>query len=116
MNSQKIFEMFNHFLKTGDETELLPMADNVEVFGSATFSDGRTHIGKTAPERFRETIALVKASKTIISMKVKHVILSDHHSIFFLDISKGQTATGSVLDVVFKDGKLKCFHEAAAKV
>lgn len=116
MNSQNIFETFNHFLETGDETELLQMADNIEVFGSETFSDGRTYIGEYAPDRFRQTVATLKNSKSKVGLKIKHAILNDDHAIFFLNVLRGRKATGSVLDVVTSEGSLKCFHEVSAKV
>ena len=116
MNTQNVFEIFNHFLEIRDPDQILSIADDIEVFGSATFSDGRSYIGEAAPERFRESIALLKNSKASVSLKVKHVIMSEEHAIFFLNVSKGRKATGSVLDIVIKDGKLKCFHEAGAKV
>ena len=116
MNSQDVFEIFNHFLKTKDSDQILSIANDVEVFGSTSFADGRSYIGESAPERFRETIAVLTNAKTSASLKVKHVILNDDNSVFFLNVSKGRKVSGSVLNIALKDGQLKCFHEAAAKV
>ncbi|NNE58706.1 MAG: hypothetical protein HKN36_11415 [Hellea sp.] len=115
MNSQNIFEIFNHFLETRDPSQLMELANDVEVFGSATFGDGRVYIGEKAPEKFRETISLTRVSKPNISVQIKHALVEGNHGIFFLNILKGRKTLGSALDVVISDGKLKCFHEVKSK-
>lgn len=115
MNTQTIFEIFNHFVKSRDPSQLLALADDVEVFGSTTFGDGRTYIGETAPAKFRETISIAKVAKPEISLDIKHAVVNDEHALFFMNISRGKKRTGSALDVVIKNGKLKCFHEVKTK-
>ena len=95
---------------------LLDIADDIEVFGSTSFGDGRTYIGASAPEKFRESISVTRVAKRDYKIDVKHAVTSEDHSLFFIKVSKGKKQSGSALDVVMKDGKLKCFHEAAVKV
>lgn len=116
MHTQNVFEIFNHFLESRDATQVLGLADNVEVFGSTTFGDGRTYIGSTAPEKMRETLGVLQHAKTKVSIKVKHAFIEDNNAIFFLNIVKGKKTTGSILTVVVGDEKLRCFQETAAKV
>lgn len=115
MNSQNIFEIFNHFVTSRDPMQLLAMADEVEVFGSETFGDGKTYIGERAPEKFRETISVAKVSKPEIKLDVKHAVVNGEHGLFFLEIAQGRKTVTSALDVVLRDGKLKCFHESKTK-
>lgn len=115
MNTQTLFEIFNHFITSRDPNQLLALADDVEVFGSTTFGDGKTYIGDRAPAMFRESISVAKATKPEISLDVKHAVVDDEHALFFMDIIKGRKKTGSALDVVVKNGKLKCFHEVRTK-
>lgn len=111
MNTQTIFDIFNHFITSRDPNQIMALADNVEVFGSTTFGDGKTYIGEKAPGKFRETISVAKVSKPKISLVVKHAVVNDNHALFFMDIIKGKKRSGSALDVVVENGKLKCFHE-----
>lgn len=115
MNSQSLFEIFNHFVTSRDPLPLLAMADDVEVFGSSTFGDGKTYIGDRAPAKFRETISVAKVSKPEIKLDVKHAEVNGDHGLFFLEIAKGRKKVSSALDVVIRDGKLKCFHETTIK-
>jgi len=116
MKSQNVFEIFNHFLETKDAVQLLTLSDNLEVFGSATFSDGRTYIGQSAPEKFREFVTLTQRTKQKMNAQVKHALTDDDRGVFFLNISKGKKTSGSALQVVIADGQLKCFHETGTKV
>ncbi len=116
MNSQSLFEIFNHFVSSRDPAQLLSMADDVEIFGSSTFGDGKTYIGNKAPAKFRETISVAKVSKPDIKLNVKHAVTNGDHGLFFLVIEKGRKKTTSALDLVVSNGKLKCFHEVRTKV
>jgi len=116
MNSNSIFEIFNHFVETRDPSQMLSLADNVEIFSSSTFGDGRTYIGEQAPAKFRDTISIAKVRRPKIYIDVKHAVISEEYSKFFLEISKGKKSSGSTLDIIVKQGKLTCFHEASAKV
>jgi len=51
MNSQSLFEIFNHFVSSRDPAQLLSMADDVEIFGSSTFGDGKTTSNSTSNMR-----------------------------------------------------------------
>ena len=115
MNTQNIFEIFNHFITSRDPNQLLALADDIEVFGSTTFGDGKTYFGENAPAKFRETISVARVSKPQITLDVKHAVVNDEHALFFMDILKGKKRTGSALDVVIRNGKLKCFHEVRTK-
>lgn len=112
MNSQYLFEVFNHFVTSRDPAQLLAMADDVEVFGSSTFGDGKTYIGDRAPAKFRESISVAKVAKPTIKLDVRHAEVNGEHGLFFLEIEKGRKKLTSALDVVMRDGKLKCFHES----
>ena len=93
MNTQTIFDIFNHFVTSRDPNQLLSLADDVEVFGSSTFGDGKTYIGEKAPAKFRESISVAKVSKPEISLEVKHAVVNDEHALFFMDIMKGKKKT-----------------------
>lgn len=116
MNSQNLFEIFNHFITSRDPIQLLAMADDVEVFGSSTFGDGKTYIGDKAPAKFRETISVAKVSKPAIKLDVTHAEINGEHGLFFLEIERGRKKLTSALDVVIRDGKLKCFHEKSIRI
>ena len=116
MNSRNLFEIFNHFVTSRDPSQLLSMADDVEVFGSSTFGDGKTYIGDRAPDKFRETISVAKVSKPLIKLDVTHAEMNGEHGLFFLEIEKGRKKLTSSLDVVIRDGKLKCFHEKSIRI
>lgn len=88
MDSQNLFEIFNHFVTSRDPVQLLSMADDVEVFGSSTFGDGKTYIGNRAPAKFRETISVAKVTKPTIKIDVKHAEVNGEHGLFFLEIEK----------------------------
>ncbi len=115
MHTQNVFEIFNHFLESKDATQILGLADNVEVFGSTTFGDGKTHIGSTAPDKMRETIGILQHSKSKISIEVKQAFIEDNIATFFLNVLKGKKKSSSVLNIVVSNEKLRCFQETTTK-
>lgn len=116
MNSQYLFEIFNHFVKSRDPLQLLALADDVEIFGSSTFGDGKTYIGEKAPSKFRETISITKRHKPGLKLGVKHAVVNGDHGLFFLEIESGRKKTTSSLDVIVSKGKLTCFRETKVKI
>ncbi len=116
MNTKAIFEAFNHFLATGDSGEILSVSDNLEVFTSATFSDGQTRIGSEAPEKFREMIFQITRSHKPVSVKLEHATIQDDNAIFFMNVNQGRKTTGSALNLLISDGQLKCFHETKSNL
>ena len=114
MKSKDVFELFNHFFATGDTTQILPMSDSLEVFSSATFSDGQTKIGSDAPQRFRDMILEITRSNKQVNLDLEYATIEDNSALIFMNVSKGRKTSGSALNILISDGQLKCFHEAAA--
>ncbi len=116
MQATEVFEAFNHFLSTRDAGQLLSYADDVEVFGSSTFGEGRTYIGQVAPAKFRETISIMRLVKQPMTMEFVHAIIGDNSATFFLNVTKGRKVSSSSLNIVITDGKLRSFHETVTKL
>ena len=116
MQSTEVFEAFNHFLSTRDAGQLLSFADDVEVFGSSTFDEGRTYIGQVAPAKFRETISIMRLAKQPMSAEFVHAIIGDNSATFFVNVTKGRKVTGSAINIVIANGKLKSFYESSTKL
>ena len=112
LRPEQYFEVFNHFLATGDPAQISGYADNVEVFGSASLGDGRVYFGRKAPEKFRHLISTVAGEAGSAKVRLRHAHIVNDHASFFLDITKGGRKQSSVLSVSTRNGVLTEFHEA----
>ncbi|MGB3625448.1 MAG: hypothetical protein WA989_06465 [Henriciella sp.] len=112
LKPEQYFEVFNHFLVTGDPIQISSYADNVEVFGSASLGDGRVYFGRKAPEKFRQVISAVAEEAKPAKVRLRHAHIVNSHASFFLDITRGGKKHTSVLSVSTRNGVLTEFHEA----
>lgn len=112
LRPEQYFEVFNHFLATGDPAQISSYADHVEVFGSSSLSDGRMYFGRKAPEKFRQVIAEVAGAGKPAKVRLRHTHIVSDHASFFLDITRDGRKQTSVLSVSTRNGVLTEFHEA----
>ena len=112
MKVQSVFEIFHHFLRTGDATQMLSLSDSVEIFGSKSFGDGKTYLGEQAPERLRTFIS--RASKKWIErdLTIRHADSQGGYGIYVCEVGKGIAKQQILLVLGAKAGKLTTFHES----
>lgn len=112
MKSNECFEIFNHFLATGDSAQMLSLAGSVEVFGSSSLSDGRTYIGQQAPAKLREAIQRAAVRRSNVSVGIRHAQFADDHANVVLEIKDDRGARYTLLSLATKNGSMTTFHES----
>ena len=109
MQSRDYFELFNHFLTTGDAEQMLQAAETVEIFGSAGLAGGKIYVGENAPDRFRE---FIKKSKGGSRIDLRHTDVGSSYGAFVYDLSSGFSKQARMLVIGTREGKLSTFCES----
>ncbi|RIJ17147.1 hypothetical protein D1227_07295 [Henriciella mobilis] len=112
MAAQKCFEIFHHYLKTGDATQMLSLADSVEIFGSSSIGDGKTYIGHRAPDKFRECLNGAGQRRIAQDINICHADIESNRGTYVFEIGRGRSRKRHILVLGTKSGKLTTFHEA----
>ena len=97
MNTSDLFEIFNHCASQTDPAQILGLADNLEVFCSDSFSDGKIYYGEDAPEAFRSAFKELCESAGIFTLRVKHKTGGANSAVFVTDLRNGGALSTSVL-------------------
>ncbi len=109
----EFFEVYNHYLATGDTTQIMTVCDELEIFTSQVMGVNKTYFGEEAPEKFRASLNDNKSGKTLSINKIEHAYVNDNHAVYHLETSKGRKKTTNSLTLIMRDGKLVCFMDRA---
>jgi len=107
----EFFEIYNHYLATGDTTQILPVCDELEIFTSRGLGVTKTYTGQDAPEKFRECLQVNKNGRSPNINKIEHAYVNHNHAVYHVETSKGRKTNTNSLTLIMRDGKLVCFME-----
>jgi len=97
MNTSDLFEIFNHCASQKDPAQVLELSNNLEVFSSDSFSDGKIYYGEEAPEAFRDAFKALCENAGVFTMRVKHKTGGDDSAVFVTDLRNGGSLSTSAL-------------------
>lgn len=114
MNTSELFEIFNHCASQKDSAQVLELADNLEVFSSDSFSDGKIYYGEDAPEAFRTAFKELCSNPGVFTMRVKHKTGTAKGAVFVTDLRNGGSLSTSVLQFTLEKDKWVSFVQTSS--
>ena len=111
--TSNVYEIFNDFLAFRDPTQIMDLATHLELFASATLSDGKVYIGEHAPGSFREAMARhAKAKKSAIKLgEIKSKVGNDITAIFISEFKGTKHSHLSAFTISMRGDQLVGFME-----
>ena len=97
MNTSDLFEIFNHCASQKDPAQILALANDIQVFCSDSFSDGKIYYGEDAPEAFRSSFRELCDSAGVFTLRVKHKSGGANSAVYVTDLRNGGALSTSVL-------------------
>jgi len=97
VNTSDLFEIFNHCASQKDPAQVLALSNDMEVFCSDSFSDGKIYYGEDAPEAFRAAFKELCDSAGVFTLRVKHKTGAAKSAVFVTDLRNGGALSTSVL-------------------
>lgn len=97
MNTTELFEIFNHCATEKDPAQILEISNDLEIFSSDSFSDGKIYYGEDAPEAFRNAFKDLCAQAEKFSLRVKHRTGSAKSAAYVTDQRNGGKLSTSIL-------------------
>ncbi|WP_427454399.1 hypothetical protein [Litorimonas sp. WD9-15] len=116
MTTSNVYEIFNDFLAFKDPTQVLDLATHLEVFGSATLSDGKVYTGEAAPEAFREAIRRhAETKKSSVKLgKISSRVGDDTAAIFVTEVKGKRTSQSSAFSITLRGSDMIGFVETVS--
>ena len=111
--TSNVYEIFNDFLAFRDPTQIMGLATNLELFASASLSDGKVYIGENAPEAFREAMRRhADAKKSSVKLgAIKSKVGNDITAIFISEIKGKKDSKSSAFTISMRSEQLIGFME-----
>ncbi len=106
MKPSEFFSILNHFATSKDGTQLLSLSNNLEVFSSKLFGDGKLVVGKDAPTAFREAIQAYSKSKKTVKFDVISLSETASGAIIGVNVVNGRTKSVEAFSVLLKNKQL----------
>ena len=91
MNVNKIIEIFNHTLITGDCTQLLSIATPLQCFRSATLGCEDLIVGSESPSAFREAVISFIRMEKNAKLMIEQKIGDDRCAVYIIRVITGKT-------------------------
>ena len=114
MNTNELFEVFNHCASQKDPAQILEIADGLEVFSSDSFSDGKIYYGEDAPEAFRSAFRSLCENPGVFTMRVKHRAGEGKSAVFVTDLRNGGALSTSAIQFTIKKDKWVGFIQTSS--
>ncbi len=113
MTTSNVYEIFNDFLAFRDPTQIMGLATHLELFASASLSDGKVYIGENAPEAFRETMRRhANAKKSSIKLgSITAKVGNDVTAIFISEVKGKKDSQSSAFTISMRGDDLVGFME-----
>lgn len=114
MNTSDLFEIFNHCASQKDPAQILELSNDIQIFCSDSFSDGKVYYGEDAPEAFRSAFKELCEGKGVFTMRVKHKTGSANSAAFVADLRSGGALMTSVLQFGIEKKKWVTFIQTSS--
>ncbi|NNE58938.1 MAG: hypothetical protein HKN36_12595 [Hellea sp.] len=114
MNTTEIFEIFNHCASQKDPAQMLELSNDLELFTSDSFSDGKIYYGEDAPEAFRNSFRELCESPGVFTMRVKHKTGGTSAATYVCDLRNGGALSTSLIQFTIVKKKLAAFIQTSS--
>ncbi len=91
MNVDKIIEIFNHTLTTGECAQLLSIATPLQCFQSATLGCEDLIVGSESPRVFREAVISFSRMKKNARLMIDQKIGTDRYAVYIIRVITDKT-------------------------
>jgi len=114
LTTKNVYDKFNGFFTSKDSTPIDALIDEIEIYSSKIFGDGRIYIGANAPNKMREDINRYQKSKKNIQLEVKQISSAVFSGTFFCELASKEDSLLQIF-INMDDGKMRCYSDVLIK-
>ena len=114
VNTSELFEIFNHCASQKDRAQILALSNDIQVFCSDSFSDGKIYYGEDAPEAFRSAFRELCDNAGVFTLRVKHKTGGANSAVYVTDLRNGGALSTSVLHFGLEKKKWVTFIQTSS--